>query len=156
MDTRRRGVRRTVLGLVLGGLLAGGGPPAAATTGSSGPVTWEVLDVTQTARADGRAIRWDYVIVLRETRGVGIRFEKTELLTSTVVSVNGVRVHEQTEPGTRALALNVPVTLREGTNVIVVSATDAQGAVCQAVRSVVHEPSAGIRVSYRVRGAHCG
>jgi hypothetical protein len=70
-----------------------------------------------------------------------------------VVTVNGVRVHEQTEPGTRALALNVPVTLREGTNVIVVSATDAQGAVRQAVRTVVHEPSAGIRVSYRVRGS---
>lgn len=76
-----------------------------------------------------------------------------QVLASAAVSVNGVRVHEQTEPGTRALALNVPVTLREGANVIVVSVTDGQGGVRQEVRTVVHEPSAGIRVSYRVRGS---
>ena len=63
----RRGVRRTVLVLALGGILAGGGAPAAAMTGSSGGVAWEIREVTQTARADGRATRWDYVIVLRET-----------------------------------------------------------------------------------------
>jgi hypothetical protein len=76
-----------------------------------------------------------------------------QVLASAAVTVNGVRVHEQNEPGTRALALNVPITLREGTNVIVVSATDAQGGVRQEVRTVVHEPAAGVRVSYRVRGS---
>jgi hypothetical protein len=74
-------------------------------------------------------------------------------LTKVAVSVNGVRVHEQGESGTKAVPLSVPINLREGTNVIVVSATEAGGGVRQEVRTVTYQLPAGIRVSYRVHGS---
>jgi hypothetical protein len=69
------------------------------------------------------------------------------------VSVNGMRVYEHIEAGTKAVPLNVPITLREGSNVVVVSATDAGGGVRQEVRTVTYQLPAGIRVSYRVHGS---
>src|SRR5262245_28601479 len=44
--------------------------------GSAGQVTWEVVDIVQSVSADSRSIRWDYTIVLRETSGTSIEFEK--------------------------------------------------------------------------------
>jgi hypothetical protein len=49
--------------------------------------------------------------------------------------------------------LSVPINLREGTNVIVVSATEAGGGVRQEVRTVTYQLAAGLRVSYRVHGS---
>ncbi len=69
------------------------------------------------------------------------------------VSVNGARVYEQNESGAKAVPLNVPISLREGANVIVVSATEAGGGVRQEVRTVTYQLAAGIRVSYRVHGS---
>src|SRR5262249_25803533 len=69
------------------------------------------------------------------------------------VSVNGMRAYEHDESGTKATPLSVPITLREGTNVIVVSATDAGGGVRQEVRTVTYALPPGIRVSYRVHGS---
>jgi hypothetical protein len=69
------------------------------------------------------------------------------------VTVNGVRVYEQGGSGATAMPLNVPITLREGSNVIVVSATETGGGVRQEVRTVTYQLPAGIRVSYRVHGS---
>jgi hypothetical protein len=69
------------------------------------------------------------------------------------VTVNGVRVFEQGVAGAKAMPLNVPITLREGSNIIVVSATEPGGGVRQEVRTVTYQLPAGIRVSYRVHGS---
>jgi len=56
------------------------------------------------------------------------------------VTLNGAQVHEQSERATqRSLALTVPVTLREGTNAIVISASEPDGTVRQEIRTVVLE-----------------
>ena len=47
--------------------------------GVSGPVEWEVADIRQSRTPDGREIRWDYTIFLRETDGRRIRFETLQL-----------------------------------------------------------------------------
>ncbi len=77
----RRGRVRLAIALLGGGLLAAGAvaTPVRAQTGS-GPVSWEVVDITQTVRSDGRGIRWDFLLVLRETKGRAIQFESRESL----------------------------------------------------------------------------
>ncbi len=56
------------------------------------------------------------------------------------VLLNGVEVHRQSERApARSLALAVPVTLREGTNVVVVRATEADGTVGQEIRTVIYD-----------------
>ncbi len=44
--------------------------------GTSGPVTWEIVDLSQRVAADQREIRWYYTVVLKETAGMAIQFEK--------------------------------------------------------------------------------
>jgi hypothetical protein len=48
-------------------------------SGASGPVAWEIADVRQALAPDGKAIRWSYVIVLKETTGVGIQLEMLDV-----------------------------------------------------------------------------
>ncbi|HEV8672435.1 MAG TPA: caspase family protein [Methylomirabilota bacterium] len=56
------------------------------------------------------------------------------------VTLNGADVHQQTEPTPpRSLAVAVPVTLREGANAIVVSASEPDGTVRQEIRTVIYE-----------------
>ena len=55
------------------------GPVAGPPRGTSGPVAWEVVDIRQTRAPDGREIKWDYTVVLRETTGTGIQLEKVEV-----------------------------------------------------------------------------
>lgn len=47
--------------------------------GTSGPVAWEVVEVRQKVTPDQRDIEWNYTLVLRETTGVAIQFEKLEV-----------------------------------------------------------------------------
>ena len=55
------------------------------------------------------------------------------------VTLNGVEVHTQTERApARSLAVSKPVTLAEGTNVIVVTARDVDGLVRQEMATVVY------------------
>jgi hypothetical protein len=44
--------------------------------GKSGPVEWEVVDLRRSVTSDGQAMRWDFVVVLRETAGETVTFEK--------------------------------------------------------------------------------
>ncbi len=46
--------------------------------GSSGSVTWEIVDMGQLASSNGQRLRWSYVIVLRETAGSAVQFERLE------------------------------------------------------------------------------
>ncbi len=55
------------------------------------------------------------------------------------VTLNGIEVHRQTEAAsTRSMAVSRPVTLAEGTNVIVVTARDVDGQVRQEMATVVY------------------
>lgn len=57
------------------------------------------------------------------------------------VTLNGKEVLARREPAPQPrVVVSVPVTLREGTNAIVVSATDAGGAVRQELRTVAYAP----------------
>jgi hypothetical protein len=47
-------------------------------SGTSGTVTWEVVDLRETVSPDGQSTRWDYTVVLQEGAGVGIQFERIE------------------------------------------------------------------------------
>ncbi|MGD0264225.1 MAG: caspase family protein [Candidatus Methylomirabilota bacterium] len=56
------------------------------------------------------------------------------------VSLNGVEVHQQTERNLpKSLAASTPVTLREGANVVVVSASEPDGTMHQEIRTVFYD-----------------
>jgi len=64
-------------------------------------------------------------------------------LTKVSVTLNGAEVlpaEQGARAGQTSVSLTVPVTLRGGANVIVVSATDGEGQVRQVVRSVTYQP----------------
>jgi hypothetical protein len=60
------------------------------------------------------------------------------------VTVNGVAqsVPEPDRPGAPSVAITVPITLREGANAIIVSATGADGTVRHELRTVTYDPPA--------------
>ncbi len=67
-----------------------------------------------------------------------------------IVTLNGTEVTRREEKAPpRALPLNLPVTLREGRNTLVVTATDAAGAITQEVRTVQHEKLVPLTVDVR-------
>jgi hypothetical protein len=56
------------------------------------------------------------------------------------VTLNGVEVHQQSERSIpRSLAASTPVTLREGANVVVVSASEPDGTMHQEIRTVFYD-----------------
>ena len=56
------------------------------------------------------------------------------------VQLNGVEVHQQGDKSPQpSVAVSAPVTLREGANAIVVTATEAGGAIRQEVRTVIYD-----------------
>lgn len=72
-----------VLGLIGAALLVAAcaaqpGPEVDVRRGVSGPVTWEVTDVGQLVSSSStwQGMRWSFVIVLKETAGSVIRFER--------------------------------------------------------------------------------
>src|SRR5262249_37187148 len=70
---------RLAIAALGGGLLAAWAVAAPGPTrADADPVAWQIVDVTQTARADRQSIRWDYLVVLRETRGRAVQFESRE------------------------------------------------------------------------------
>ena len=50
--------------------------PGPALTGGSGPVRWEVVNVGRVDSSSGSRSRWSYTIVLRETSGTAVQFER--------------------------------------------------------------------------------
>jgi Caspase domain len=66
------------------------------------------------------------------------------------VALNGVEVSRQDERAPqRAVALSLPITLREGQNTLVVTATEADGTVSQEVRTVFYERPQPLTVAMR-------
>ena len=56
------------------------------------------------------------------------------------ISLNGVEVHQQTERNLpKSLAASTPVTLREGANVVLVSASEPDGTMHQEIRTVFYD-----------------
>ena len=47
-------------------------------SGTAGAIAWEVRDIVQSVAVDGRAIRWDYRIIPRETSGTPVVFTTIE------------------------------------------------------------------------------
>jgi len=70
-------------------------------------------------------------------------------LATVVVTVNGVEVATRDERSVPKpeIALNVPIKLREGKNVVIVTATDADGASRQEARGVLYLPPLGSAVA---------
>lgn len=67
-----------------------------------------------------------------------------------VISLNGVEVARVGEPTAQPfLPVNLPITLREGPNTLVLTATDAAGAVQQEIRTVHYEQRIPLTVSIR-------
>jgi hypothetical protein len=72
-----------LLGLVGAALLvpacaASPAPETKILHGGSGPVTWEVTDIGQLLSDSGQHMRWSYTIVLKETTGSTVEFERLE------------------------------------------------------------------------------
>ena len=93
------------------------------------------------------------VLTGRVTSGKGV--------SRVVVTVNGETVATQLPEGgpKRSVALKVPLTLRDGKNVVLVTATDANGTSTQEARTVVYEEPVAVRLpvageSLRVNRAH--
>ncbi|OGK95491.1 MAG: hypothetical protein A3D33_20655 [Candidatus Rokubacteria bacterium RIFCSPHIGHO2_02_FULL_73_26] len=58
------------------------------------------------------------------------------------LTLNGVEVHQETERGApKSVVVSVPVALREGVNVLAITATEPDGAVRQEVRTVTYDRS---------------
>ena len=56
------------------------------------------------------------------------------------VQLNGVEVHQQSDKSPQpSVAVSAPVTLKEGANALVVTATEAGGAIRQEVRTVIYD-----------------
>jgi len=67
-----------------------------------------------------------------------------------VVTLNGMEVSRQAERAPQlAMAMNLPIKLREGQNTLVVTATDAAGAITQEVRTVHYERLLPLTVAFR-------
>ena len=72
-------------GLLLALLVTATHLPACATTaspgalkGQSGPVAWEILDIQQALEDNGFRMRWDFIIVLKNTGDIAVNFERAE------------------------------------------------------------------------------
>lgn len=67
-----------------------------------------------------------------------------------VVTLNGAEVSRQEERTPQpALAMNLPIKLREGQNTLVLTATDAAGTIQQEVRTVFYEKPVPLTVAFR-------
>src|SRR5437867_12264151 len=60
--------------VALAALVPAGCATPAPLRGASGPVAWEIVDIRERVALDWT--RWDYTLVLRETEGRTVRFEK--------------------------------------------------------------------------------
>ena len=92
----------------------------------------------------------DQVRVEQETIGLAGMVTGGKGVSRVVVSLNGVeisRLGEQTPQ--RALAVNLPIKLREGPNTLVVTAMEPDGTISQEVRTVHYEKRAPLTVSVR-------
>ncbi len=85
------------------------------------------------------------VVAVQVTSGRGV--------TKITVTLNGTEVFQQSErTPQRSVLVTAPVTLREGANVIGVSAIDSDGTVRQEVRTVMYERAPGVATATPPKG----
>jgi len=60
------------------GCAAGNLDQASPYRGDSGPVNWEIVGIRTTISDDDQQIRWNFTVILRETAGRAIQFERIE------------------------------------------------------------------------------
>ena len=115
-------------------------------TGADGAIRQEVrtvfydkpspLEISVRYPADGARMTEEQTVVtavVSSSRGVG----------SVTVTLNGTEVLRQAEPSTpRSMVVTAPVTLREGTNTIILTAREPDGTTRQEVRTVTRERGA--------------
>ncbi|HEY3188190.1 MAG TPA: hypothetical protein VGJ70_11990, partial [Solirubrobacteraceae bacterium] len=115
-------------------------------TGADGAIRQEVrtvfydkpspLEISVRYPADGARMTEEQTVVtavVSSSRGVG----------SVTVTLNGTEVLRQAEPSKpRSMVVTAPVTLREGTNTIILTAREPDGTTRQEVRTVTRERSA--------------
>jgi hypothetical protein len=126
-------------------------PPAAAPAGQPSPPPAQSpqaaapspLAVTISVPRDQSRFEQDTTVVAGfATGGRGPR--------RLVVTLNGVEVGRRAEAGTPAsMAFSAPVSLREGQNTLVFTATDADGAAQQEARTVYYEKPVPLSVTVR-------
>jgi len=106
-------------------------------------VAAEPVRITMTAPADQAQVE-------QETLTVSGRIAGPRGVRGVLVTLNGVEVSRRDEPvPAPAVALDIPVRLREGQNTVVVTVTDAEGKISQEVRSVRFERPTPLSVGVR-------
>jgi len=92
----------------------------------------------------------DQARVEQETIGLAGMVTGGKGVSRVVVSLNGVEVSRLGEQAAqRALALNLPIKLREGSNTLVVTAMEPDGTISQEVRAVHYEKRVPLSVAVR-------
>jgi uncharacterized caspase-like protein len=78
--------------------------------------------------------------VTEESSVVAAVVTSSKGIAKVTVQLNGVEVHEQTDKSPPpSVAVSAPVTLKEGANAIVITATEAGGQIRQEVRTVIYD-----------------
>ncbi|HTO12419.1 MAG TPA: caspase family protein [Candidatus Binatia bacterium] len=112
--------------------------PAAPPATPGQPLAVSVSSPSDQARVDRESVPLAGVV----TGGRGV--------SRVVVSVNGAEVARVDEKAPKpAVSLNTSLTLREGPNLVVVEATDANGVIRQDVRTVYYEKASPLDISVR-------
>ena len=120
------------------GLLAGPGPVRAQAAPPGAGLEIALVEPRDQARVDQDGVALAGLV--RSGQGVS----------RVLVTLNGREVGRLEEPGRpRSVALNFPLTLREGRNTIVVTATDHEGTHYQEVRAVHYERVLPLTVAIR-------
>jgi len=119
----------------------GGAPPARSFP--PGPAAAPPLSVALSSPADRARLEQDAITVAGVVSG-------GRGIARVTVTLNGSEITRRDEtPPARAVPLNLPVTLREGQNTLVVTATDVDGGVQQEVRAVEYARPAPLTVAVR-------
>jgi hypothetical protein len=85
-----------------------------------------------------------------ESIGLAARVSGGKGISRVTVSLNGMEVRRQEEPTPQpAIALNLPIVLREGQNTLVITATEPDGTLAQEVRTVLFERVQPLTVAVR-------
>jgi uncharacterized caspase-like protein len=135
VDGASRQESRVVIFEPAGAPAARGGLPA--------PAGAAALSVTLSSPVDRARVEQDAIAVAGVVSG-------GRGIARVTVTLNGTEVTRRQEtPPARAMPLNLPVTLREGQNTLVVTATDVDGAVQQAVRAIEYARPSPLAVAVR-------
>jgi uncharacterized caspase-like protein len=120
--------------------------PAAPPSLPAAPVVVAALPPLQVALSSPR----DQARFEQETVGLAGLVSGGKGVNRVIVALNGVEISRQEErTPQRAVAVNLPVALREGQNTLVVTASEADGTASQEVRTLYYEKLVPLSVAFR-------